>query len=1229
MQFKRIALASAITSILAGCGADDQPYEYLSKPSSSYSRDQVKTDQVYLYMPSMAHAPRYAGSMAPFMQGQEKLVTVAFEANNDSAKSGELKVRMISPDVISQGEIDSKALGRWIERADDQSLVLSIPVDYVDYQCKENDYNECTNKEEKVDNNEVPWHKRSYFEPDFTKTTVAEATISDLLTFSNGCYTKVGSPRLANDTQTGWKGYEITNDGVLNFELMQDYRVTNSWNCMINALTESDFNFDNLTFSVSQFYSLVPLDLVRSPSPTSTAVRNSDKGIYDPVIYLKGDEDKFGFFANEVGRPDPSYVEDQFDQTFKYLHRFNPNQPYIDYHLSDSFNQNAETLFFKQVTKEVIERINPQLAKVGVPQIRLHEPSGKQSGDLRYNVINLIDEPLDNGLAGYGPSAVNPLTGEIVHAHVNQYSGVLRSGADWMWDRMAQDYNKGRVTPVEAEPVQVDSPATTPNASASSTDVIHYELQQNVPALDLPQEEVIPEQPQQFETLADVINGVAQQMASVDDDLSYEQISALRELETRLWAENNMYPVSELRVGATVKSLPSSLGGMTFNFQDKELWKYGQVGVVGNLKSWNELTEKQQDDLGLYITGVFYAKTLVHELGHNFGLRHNFKGSNDSSNYFKQTELAEHGLRTVPGYSSIMDYNPSVMNALPVFGPYDLAALRFGYKRQVEATKTVVNPDNTQSVNQVFLNAGMFDTQLRDEVLNPFVAPSQNVANGTIQALVEKFDDQPIREFKYCTDGHVSSNSDCNRFDEGRNLDEIMTFKIESYDDIYYKRTLREMKKDFTEYTAVDSTLNRLSQFMDWRNKLQDLDRTQEIGPLLFGITGRFDVSTSMALPFYQKSYCNKESNAAHWAFDYLCGAPRAVNSARDKLISILMQPDHTCELVDADGKVTYRKLEDVFSTNRNNFAINYVPTSCYDEGVLKSLGSTVTVTGEVGKFLNSGKAPRTAPVNAYSGYIDYMGHWPDKLAAAATLANRVGRISITDRSTLSLIELPRFFETDSLRIHYPGQLLLDSLILGTETMTLNFKNAEGRYAAPKGEFTFYSWDDMIDPLPVYTRTSILNQFGLPRYGEIRLNKAILTAMVVNSIGDSVDQRDEVFAREITMRSEPAPVAMDKQRTFVRSNGSTYYATSANTYAWKMIGFTQDYKALLAREAEIALDPAKTYDDVVLTTIKLADFQDAEKRKNLEKQYRYQLQSLQYLPIYNRTSYLRDDLAAH
>lgn len=71
MHFKKVALVSAITSILAGCGADDQAYEYLDKPENLIEKSSFKTDQVYLYMPSMARAPKYAVSMAPFTQGQE------------------------------------------------------------------------------------------------------------------------------------------------------------------------------------------------------------------------------------------------------------------------------------------------------------------------------------------------------------------------------------------------------------------------------------------------------------------------------------------------------------------------------------------------------------------------------------------------------------------------------------------------------------------------------------------------------------------------------------------------------------------------------------------------------------------------------------------------------------------------------------------------------------------------------------------------------------------------------------------------------------------------------------------------------------------------------------------------------------------------------------------------------------------------------------------------------
>ncbi|EGQ7700600.1 hypothetical protein P0J05_001992 [Vibrio vulnificus] len=73
-----------------------------------------------------------------------------------------------------------------------------------------------------------------------------------------------------------------------------------------------------------------------------------------------------------------------------------------------------------------------------------------------------------------------------------------------------------------------------------------------------------------------------------------------------------------------------------------------------------------------------------------------------------------------------------------------------------------------------------------------------------------------------------------------------------------------------------------------------------------------------------------------------------------------------------------------------------------------------------------------------------------------------------------------------------------------------------------------------------------------------------------------------------------------------------------------MIAFTNDIKAL--QEAEAASVDLTT---VTLEAVVLADYQDAEKRAELLKKYAYQLKSLENLPVYNRTSYLSDDLHAH
>ncbi len=115
--------------------------------------------------------------------------------------------------------------------------------------------------------------------------------------------------------------------------------------------------------------------------------------------------------------------------------------------MSDSYFKKDNKLYL-DITLETIREINSTLKGTGVPTIIImnkSQPAGVHTGDLRYNVLNLITDPVDNGLLGYGPSASNPLTGEIVHAHVNQYAGVIRSTTRRMWNELEMRYNREEI----------------------------------------------------------------------------------------------------------------------------------------------------------------------------------------------------------------------------------------------------------------------------------------------------------------------------------------------------------------------------------------------------------------------------------------------------------------------------------------------------------------------------------------------------------------------------------------------------------------------------------------------------------------------------------------------------------------------------------------------------------------------------------------------------------------
>ena len=82
---------------------------------------------------------------------------------------------------------------------------------------------------------------------------------------------------------------------------------------------------------------------------------------------------------------------------------------------------------------------------------------------------------------------------------------------------------------------------------------------------------------------------------------------------------------------------------------------------------------------------------ILHEMGHSFGLGHNFKASTDQNNYYHTWEEIKKSFPIaketshLSKTSSVMDYIPLYAPPLTVPGKYDLAVLRYLYLNHVEA----------------------------------------------------------------------------------------------------------------------------------------------------------------------------------------------------------------------------------------------------------------------------------------------------------------------------------------------------------------------------------------------------------------------------------------------------------------------------------------------------------------------------------------------------------------
>ncbi|SHH34539.1 zinc-dependent metalloprotease [Ferrimonas marina] len=1133
--FRILSLAGSLV-LLNACGAGDEPYRELPKDVDQVTTQAIDqaTDRQYMYIRSVGKAPRYAANIRGFFQGTPKLVTLHRTENG-------IQVRQVDRDTIG---LDHDS--RFSDNGYNQAPVLTIPGQYVDYRCTEDRWGDCVNVEQLNTDADQKWYDKGYFVPDFAATQIAELSVNDLFALDKTCVSESEAPRLVQDGN--WRGHEMDLDkGVINLEIEHTYRVSPS---CLDAYYQG--NFDNFSFTTTEFISIVAVDQLASPD-------------YQPVPYAQNEDGTFGFFTTEHRYRDANHAAGSDGYVRTYLNRFNPALPQITYYLSNNFYLPKNQAYLDSA-KETVDAINIQnrIFHTGLPPIVLERAGDKRHGDLRYSFISLFDEPLDNGLAGYGPSAANPLTGEIVSARTNQYSSNLKQGAVRYYRQLMLDYNRGKLEPASVAAALGDAVSQSVYAAVvdgqSNGKASQPSARQGMPQAGDYVDGV--QAPAQLSQVATQVPSLPVAQGNAQD---FDRFAEFDQATQDFWAEHSLMHVDVVyATGPGVRQLPRGVKGHLIDWDNPQYWLDGQVG--GQLKAIDQMPVAVQDDLTTKLAAQAFSGTLTHELGHNLGLRHNFAGSRDHDNLFTDQELEhQHGAFAAAGYptlsaksdfSSQMDYN--VNRFATTFEPYDLAALRFGYGRQVE----------TQAGEFVSLQAA--DTQRREELAKGELDGEHRY--GVLYNVEQQHD---LRFYSYCTDGHVSLNSNCNRGDAGADNDAIVQFYIDKYWDSYDTDNLRHNRQAFYEDHILGYAVKRNELFMrDIRQFVEDPASIERQNTLPMGSLSQ---------------WCLDDDSA------WYCAYTGAVDKAGDFFLTLVGESDATLHTVfrfdDGSPALTRDyKLADLLAAYRSNaekldgettpLAPGELVTRLQDRpDLLKDLVLKFGIVPDYwdqlhaditfsGRMLNGMKSAVTDPNHPYVNERDVLGVWPDKLLAVRALVTRTTPRSTTGRTHLALVDDPKVGEAFKAMLCQMTVVDTAGLNFGGESIVGSQCDSQSPYLSPYLDAA----QESIEPLVNYDR-SVSRYFGFDTVngqpkGESNLLQMMLRQVVLASV-DSDYQGEQKARRwrEYVGVHYASPGLAEASRLSL--NGRVLVATEENVLAAKLMAQIKRVEQFMDTNADL------------------------------------------------------------
>ena len=485
----------------------------------------------------------------------------------------------------------------------------------------------------------------------------------------------------------------------------------------------------------------------------------------DDSTYVRLDHfDKFGYFRTERHGYDPQYGEVESDRTFL-INRWNiwdvthqPDGtpiPYaqrtvrpIVYYLSpdfpeslrvsaqlvasqwnDAFRQTVASLTGKPasgIEDVFIIRDNSRQVDSSTGEVLVR---GEVNGDLRYSHLWLVDQPTRVGLLGYGPSAADPLTGEIFAADAYVYGAAVLEYAAHGRDII--DLINGRLDPEElALGEHIKSYLASLGAGGSKKKARSKEAYR-----------AFARSHRQKGASSGGPGGVPKKMTKKAPKPSLSKVLAKPGIEKLRrpagWMDAQLARVQGTGLEDLLMSDPAIIGMKSMGMVDPHTpvslvspamrqrmspvnWAspHHHRKTLERFRSFAKrnmmmaaffddavaglamaLKDKPSDEIVDAMMGSIFKSTAEHEVGHTLGLRHNFEGTTDALNYhpefwtlkgmepeglvsMSQTEI--NGRLREYQYSSIMDYAGRFNTDTAGLGRYDVAAIKFGYGQLVE-----------------------------------------------------------------------------------------------------------------------------------------------------------------------------------------------------------------------------------------------------------------------------------------------------------------------------------------------------------------------------------------------------------------------------------------------------------------------------------------------------------------------------------------------------------------